>query len=156
MSDIRRLNILYWNCRGIRNKKTEFFDFLISNNIHIACLCETKLNSDIRFSNNQFHVYRLDNAGGRISKGGVAIVVHKSIKCNIMKSLDTEIIETIGITISSSTNQKVNILSTYFTGTTSNHDYAAFVRDIRKITSPHHRIWGFQLKTFILEMPTVK
>lgn len=142
MSDIRRLNILYWNCRGIRNKKTEFFDFLISNNIHIACLCETKLNSDIRFSNNQFHVYRLDNAGGRISKGGVAIVVHKSIKCNIMKSLDTEIIETIGITISSSTNQKVNILSTYFTGTTSNHDYAAFVRDIRKITSPHTIAFG--------------
>lgn len=137
------LNIVHWNCRGIRNKKAEFFDFLISNNIHIACLDETKLNSSIRFSHNQFSIYRLDNTGGIISKGGVAIVVHKSIKSDIMRSFDTEIIEALGITIRDPSNQqRLNIVAAYFTGTTTSHDYGAFIRDIRRITQRHTIILG--------------
>lgn len=119
MNQQQQLSILHWNSRGIRNKKFEFFDFLITKNISIACLNETKLNPDIRFSHNLFHVYRLDSQGGRISHGGVAIVVHKSIRCKIMRSFDTEVIQTIGVTIRLHNGQELNIISAYFNGNTS-------------------------------------
>lgn len=130
-----QINILHWNARGIRNKKLEFFDFLISRNILIACLNETKLNSDIGFSHNLFHVFRLDNQEGRISRGGVAIIIHKSIQCQVMSSFNTEAIQAIGVTVNLSTGHKLNIISAYFNG--NRHHIGAFRRDLRKITLDH-------------------
>lgn len=75
MTSTNTLSILHWNSQGIRNKKLEFFDFLINNNIKIACLNETKLNDQIKFSHNLYNIFRIDKQGGRISHGGVAIVV---------------------------------------------------------------------------------
>lgn len=115
---------------------------------------ETKLNSDIRFSHNLFHIYRLDNLRGRVSHGGVAIVVHKSIRCEIMSSFDTETVQAIGVTVRLHNNQQLNIISAYFNGNTAPHHIGAFRRDIRKITPPNsiilanlnskHTYWGCQ------------
>lgn len=126
--------IVHWNCNGIRNKKLEFFDFLLDNHVHIACLNETKLNSKIRFTHNQFNIFRLDNKEG-FSKGGVAIVAHRSVECQVLSSLNTETIEAVGIEAKLQSGDTIKIIAAYFTGTTAQHDYRAFQRDIRKLTA---------------------
>lgn len=72
---------------------------MISNNIEIACLNETKLNPNIRFSHNLFYIFRLDNQKGIVSRKGVVIVEHKSIQCQVMSSFNTEVIEASGVTV---------------------------------------------------------
>jgi hypothetical protein len=52
-------NILFWNARGIQNKKTEFFNYF-EDNIPIAILNETHLNSTTKFKCPNYCVYRSD------------------------------------------------------------------------------------------------
>lgn len=104
-------NIFHWNCNGIRNKKTEFFNYLVSKNIHIACLNETKLKDDIRLSHNQFKIIRLSNPGGGVAKGGVAIVLHKSISFSLLPSFHTEMIEALGVVVKLRNGQQLNVIA---------------------------------------------
>lgn len=142
MSTIMETNILHWNCNSIRNKKVEFFDYLINNNIHIACLNETKLRDSIRISHNQFRFIRLSNPGEGTVKGGVAIVLHKSISFSLLPSFNTETVEALGVAVSLHNGQQLRVVAAYFTGTTTNHDYDAYRRDIRKLIIPNALVFG--------------
>lgn len=133
--------VIHWNCNSIRNKKIEFFDFLLNNNIHVACLNETKLNNKIRFSHNQFKVFRLDHRDNT-SKGGVAIVAHRSVECQVLSSFNTETIEAIGVQAKLQSGASIKLISAYFTGTAALHDYRAFRRDIRKLTLANSVVLG--------------
>ena len=148
------MNIMQWNCNGIRNKKNEFFDFLVHKNIHLACLCETKLKDDIRMSHNQFRVIRLSNSGEGTAKGGVAIVIHKSMDFSLLPSFETELVEALVVVVKLHDGQQLKVVVAYLTGSTRAHDYEAYRRDIRKITIPDaliladfnskHSYWGCQ------------
>jgi exonuclease III len=71
-------NILFWNARGIQNKKTEFFNYLEANNIPIALLNETHLHPSTKFKCPNYCVYRSDREGG--PGGGTAILIRIEIK----------------------------------------------------------------------------
>lgn len=131
----KNLKFTYWNARGIRNKKFEFFNFLLNFNIDVACISETKLNDNVRFSHIDFAVYRCDNLSGSISSGGVMILVKRTVKHQLMSVTNTGIIESIGISLEVSPGRTINVVSAYFTGSTGRHDYVKFRNDIRYLTS---------------------
>lgn len=128
--------VLSLNANGIRNRKLEFFDYLLKKKIKVACICETKLNEFIRFKHTDFIIIRLDSNSGQVTRGGVAIVVHHSVPFETLPSLGTEIIEAIGIKIKlDGHHQFLKIISAYYTGTVADQDPAAFRRDIKRLTT---------------------
>lgn len=65
--------------------------------------------------------------------GGVAILVKKSINFNII-SMNTKIIENIGIIVTSSENKSFKLFSTYFPGGTNTSELQNnYKRDLRKL-----------------------
>lgn len=111
MDSLNNLNIIYFNSFSIRNKQSEFSLLLKEHNVHIALLSETFLKSNIKFQISNYNILRkdIDEQHG----GGIAILVHKSLKAhqiNIPKT--TSIPEVLGIKVSSTTSSVV-ILSVY-------------------------------------------
>jgi hypothetical protein len=70
-------SIVFWNARGVSNKKSEYFNYL-EYNIPIALLNETHLKPSIKFKCPNYCVYRSDreNRPG----GGTAILIRKEIQ----------------------------------------------------------------------------
>ena len=101
------VNIITWNARGIKNKSTEFFEFLLRNNVHICLITETWLKPHINISHKEFFVYRKD----RISRngGGVAIVVRRTISHSLLPITNTSLIENVGIKIFINTGEIIYI-----------------------------------------------
>uniref|UniRef100_A0A0B7AQS3 Endonuclease/exonuclease/phosphatase domain-containing protein n=1 Tax=Arion vulgaris TaxID=1028688 RepID=A0A0B7AQS3_9EUPU len=50
LSDTMRVNIIHWNAEGIYNKKQALAVRLASEKIDVACIQETHLNPQHRFS----------------------------------------------------------------------------------------------------------
>jgi hypothetical protein len=71
-------SILFWNARGISNKKTEFFNYLEANNIAIALVNETHLHQSVEFKCPNYYTYRSDRQDRH--GGGTAILIKKGIK----------------------------------------------------------------------------
>lgn len=151
---LNTLKILHWNANGIRSKKHEFFEFLFKNNILVACINETKLNSSLRFNNPDYRVFRLDDEEGQISRGGIAIVVHRSLKCSLLPWVGTRLIQCFGIKILFDGPQReLNILSAYLSGSARTHDYSIYRDDLIKMSrvgqvialgdfNSRHPFWG--------------
>ena len=134
---------------GIKDRIIEFYNFLTSNNIHIACICETFLKKDIHpHTHPEFTIERLDRNDN--PRGGVAIIIRKSLQYELLPNLNTKIFEAIGIEIKTINNTKIKIISTYLPGGTSNHQINLhFANDIRKMTNWInnyfifvHRLWN--------------
>ena len=135
-------SILSLNANGIRNRKLEFFDFMLQKQIGLACLCETKLNDSIRFSHSDFRVFRFDCEGGEISHGGFAIVAHTSLSCKLLPSLNLEIVECIGVRMKlEGTLGYIDIYSVYYTGTTGDQNHDALRRDLRTMANQRNAIY---------------
>lgn len=134
MNTSSKLKILSWNAQGIRNKKNGFFQFMLDNNIDIACVQETKLNHDLRFNHPAFRIFRLDNEQGNISCGGVAIVISQSLECDLLPPIETNLIQCIGVNITIVGSGNIRIMCAYLTGTTTNHDYKVYREDLYKIS----------------------
>lgn len=131
------LRIMYWNARSIRNKIVEFYHYLTTNDIQIACLSETFLKpSDHLLSHPDFRIYRLDrpNEAG----GGVAILVDRKLKHELLPHLNMRHLEAIGIELFLENQQKIRIFSAYLPGggTSENQRLVRqhFIHDLRRIT----------------------
>lgn len=74
----RILKIIFWNCRSIRNKSIELFNFLTDNNIDICLLSETWLKCGEKLTHRNYYCVRNDRKGS--TGGGVAILIKKSLK----------------------------------------------------------------------------
>lgn len=116
----RVINIISWNARGIRNKKDELFNFLLSRNIHICLISETMLNKNISIKHTEFYCYRNYRKQGR--GGGVAILVRKNVEHTFIPPLNTFFIENIGVKIRTSNGSYINIFSCYFPGGSPGRD----------------------------------
>lgn len=153
----RVINIISWNARGIRNKKDELFNFLLSRNIHICLISETMLNKNISIKHTEFYCYRNDREQGR--GGGVAILVRKNVEHTFVPPLNTFFIENIGVKIRTSNGSYINIFSCYFPGGSPGRDNVKkvqFKADLRKLYNNHdnfilggdfncrHSLWGCQ------------
>ncbi len=69
-----RLKVVYWNACGIQHKIIELYNYLLSEHIDVACICETFLKPHIKTkSHPDFLIHRLDREDR--PKGGVMIIV---------------------------------------------------------------------------------
>lgn len=100
------LNVLYYNARSIcaKAKADELFNFIKSHNIDVALISETWLKPENSFSSKDFKIYRFDRPGIR-KGGGVAIAIRNNINHSLIPHLNLEVIETIGISIPTSTRR---------------------------------------------------
>ncbi|GFT30229.1 reverse transcriptase domain-containing protein [Trichonephila clavipes] len=97
----RTVNFLQLNINGTQKKWAELSDILNENNIHVACLQETWLNSKLHFNVKGYTTIRKDRVSG--AGGGIAFLVKTpEIKC-------IEILPTSN-TSSSTEAQAINIL----------------------------------------------
>lgn len=147
------LRLIQWNANGVRHRRHELFHFLISNNINIACINETKLNPSLKFSHPHFYVIRFDDETGQISSGGVAIIIRRDkVKFERIQSIRTKILQTIGIAVSTN-DTCINIVAAYLTGTTTNHNYELYREDLETLSqienvvvlgdlNSRHQQWG--------------
>ena len=71
------MNIVFWNCQGLRPKRKELQNYLLENQIDILALNETFLKPKIKFHLPGYDIYKNDRLVG--TKGGVAILVRKGI-----------------------------------------------------------------------------
>ena len=74
------LNILFWNCQGIRPKRKELELYLKENSIDIIVLNETFLNKKYSFKIPGYDTIRNDRSTGR--RGGVAFLVKHGLVIN--------------------------------------------------------------------------
>ena len=74
------MNIVFWNCQGLRPKQKEVQNYLLENQIDILALNETYLKPTHQFHLSGYDIYKNDRLVG--IKGGVAILVKKGIIVN--------------------------------------------------------------------------
>jgi len=73
------INILQWNCQGIRQKKDEILEMVQQHSLSILALQETKLWNNSKFGIPHYNEIRRDGHYNVTPHGGVAIYVHESI-----------------------------------------------------------------------------
>ena len=74
------LNILFWNCQGIRPKRKELELYLKENVIDITALNETFLNKKLNFRISVYDTIRNDRSTGQ--RGGVTFLVKHGLVIN--------------------------------------------------------------------------
>ena len=70
------MNIVFWNCQGLRPKWKELQNYLLENQINILALNETFLKPRFKFHLPGYDIYKNDRLVG--TKDGVAILVKKA------------------------------------------------------------------------------
>jgi Reverse transcriptase (RNA-dependent DNA polymerase)/Endonuclease-reverse transcriptase len=88
------LRIVYWNCQGVRNKRSELIQLINKLKIDILMLNETHLNPKIKLKIPNYHIYRTDRQSNSTTNcgGGTAVLVHHKITHNLI-TIQTNSIE---------------------------------------------------------------
>ena len=109
------LNIMFWNCQGIRPKRKELQLYLTENSIDIIALNETFLNKKYTFKVPGYDTIRKDRSTG--VKGGVAFLVKRGLVVNKeYRNEDFNIItenEALAINLELSNNQNLTLATIY-------------------------------------------
>ena len=109
------LNIMFWNCQGIRSKRKELELYLKENSIDIIALNETFLHKKITFKIQGYDTIQNDRSTG--VKGGVAFLVKHGLVINKeFRNADFNIItenEALAINLELSCNQKLTLATIY-------------------------------------------
>lgn len=114
-----KIKILTWNTQGLQHKIPELEEFLISNQIDIACIQETLLNPKLKIHIPNYIFLRRDrkkrdNEPGYIGRG-IGIFIKQGFKFNIIPPPPTPSdMESFGIKIFHLNDQNyINIFSIY-------------------------------------------
>lgn len=149
MGNPKDLIISYWNANSILNKKFELIKFLDANNIDIMTVCETFLKPGQTFNMANYIAHRIDRSNG--AKGGVMVLVKRSIEHKLLPSFNLKTIEAIGVEIKHN-NSPISIIGAYHPG--ANTDMIKFKSDILALTNTkksyficgdlnaRHRMWN--------------
>ena len=109
------LNIMFWNCQGIRPKRKELELYLTENSIDIIALNETFLNKKYTFKVPGYDTIRKDRSTG--IRGGVAFLVKHGLVVNKeYRNEDFNIItenEALAINLELSNNQNLTLATIY-------------------------------------------
>ena len=109
------LNIMFWNCQGIRPKRKELELYLTENSIDIIALNETFLNKKYTFKVPGYDTIRKDRSTG--VRGGVAFLVKHGLVVNKeYRNEDFNIItenEALAINLELSNNQNLTLATIY-------------------------------------------
>lgn len=73
----KSLQILLWNAAGIKNKFSEFINFLLEHNIDIALVTETHTNPQDKLTIANYNTYKTDRT--RCKGGGTAIFIKRTL-----------------------------------------------------------------------------
>lgn len=114
-----KINILNWNADSIQPKIHQLYTFLIENSIDVACLQETMLNPNFTApSHPDYKIYRLDRevAQNVRQSGGVAILVHRKIRHQLLPTLNLNLIEAIGVKVILNNGSQIEVWSAYLPG----------------------------------------
>lgn len=135
---LNQVKVMYYNAQSIcaKSKADEVFNYLVNNEIDVACFNETWLNPEVTFGHKDYKTYRLDRPSiNNVSHGGVAICINKRIKHKLLPHLNLSVIEAIGISIDTNRGPLV-IYSVYFPNTNySDVVFDSFRCDIKKLTA---------------------
>lgn len=125
------LKILHWNANGIStfSNLMQFECLLERENIHIASLNETHLKENHKTYFKNYRIYRNDRHDTR--GGGVALVVHRSVKHKLLPIVNTLKLENISIEIL--VNKRAVVISSAY----SPKYASSFADDILKMTALH-------------------
>lgn len=93
---MNKLKAIQWNCRSLKNKWNEFTYFMSANSIDVGIVQETWFNAHDNLTHNNFNIYRLDRFDGY---GGVAFIIHKSIRCQIIKEINSNTLQILAVNI---------------------------------------------------------
>lgn len=126
------LKILIWNAHSINNKLDETFIYLVNHNIDIALITESWLKSDKSLFHQNYKAYNLNRQTN--SKGGVIILVKRNIKHSLLPSFNLQIIEALGIDITTYQGN-FRVIVAYFNGGTTNTVLNKFKSDIQILTA---------------------
>ena len=109
------LNILFWNCHGIRQKRKELEFYLKENVIDIIALNEMFLNKKLNFRISGYDTIGNDHSTGQ--GGGVAFLIKHSLVINKeYKNTDFNIItenEVLAINLELSNTQNLTLATIY-------------------------------------------
>ena len=109
------LNIVFWNCQGVRLKRKELELYRKENSIDIIALNETFLTKKINFKIQRYDTIRNDGSTGR--RGGVAFLVKHGLVVNKeFRNADFNIItknEAFAINLELSCNQNLTLATIY-------------------------------------------
>ena len=109
------LNIMFWNCQGIRSKRKELELYLKENSTDIIALNETFLNKKITFKIHGYDTIRNDRSTGL--RGGVTFLVKHGLVVNKeFRNADFNIItenEALAINLELSCNQNLTLATIY-------------------------------------------
>ena len=115
MSVFMGLNIMFWNCQGIRPKRKELELYLKENHFDIVALNETFLTKKINFKIQGYDTIKNDRSTG--VKGGVSFLVKHGLVVNKeYRNTDFNIItdnEALVIDIDLSNNQNLILATIY-------------------------------------------
>lgn len=141
----RVLKLVYWNARGILNKKYELQQFLAEEDVDIMIIGETWLNNNHEFRIPNYKMYRNDRQ--LRPHGGTAILLKRNIPHASQPKRNSNIEHTI-LVINPSDNP-ITIISTYSSPnvTITNADLESLFHLNRKTIllgdlNAKHRIWG--------------
>ena len=116
------LNIVFWNCQGIRPKRKELELYLKENKIDIIALNETFLSKKRNFHIPGYYIIRNDCSTGL--GGGVALLVKHGLVINKeYRNADFNIItdnEALAINLELSNNQNLTLTTIYCRNGNSN------------------------------------
>lgn len=117
MASLDKIKICYYNARSVRAKSRadEIFDFVCKEEVDVVLLCETWLKPENSFYHKDYKVYRLDRPGNTLG-GGVAVAVRKCIFHKLISYQNLQVVESIGITIPT-TSGDIDLFSVYYPGT---------------------------------------
>ena len=108
------MNIVFWNCQGLRPKWKELQNCLLENQIDILVLNETFLKPKVKFHLPGYDIYKNNRLVG--TKGGVANLVKKGIIANQeLKNDHFNVItdETLAVEIELQNGDKVILATIY-------------------------------------------
>ena len=111
---VYNLNILQWNCNGIRNKTSELSNFIQQHQIKVVVLQETKLsNKSTSPEILNFSLVRKDRLSDK--GGGLAIYIHNSIQYLMLPDIPSDgHTEYLGVKVGDT-----NIINVYIPPTSS-------------------------------------
>ena len=115
MSVFMGLNLMFWNCQGVRSKRKELELYLKENDFDIIALNETLLTKKINFQIQGYDTIKSDRSTGH--GGGVAFLVKHGLVVNKeYRNTDFNIItdnEALVIDIDLSNNQNLILATIY-------------------------------------------
>lgn len=108
----RTTRILTWNANGLLYRKAELLNFLVTENIDIALISETHLNSRLNAEIRNYRLYTCHHPSGA-SHGGAAVYVKTNLQHHEFSSYSTPAIQAAVITVRHHCGKNVSFAAVY-------------------------------------------